>query len=496
MKVKLADIMPSVGELVEIVGPTDVLVTDISTDSRRVVPGCLFACMPGTRADGADFAPDAVRRGASVVLSPKRLPGRLAATQVVVGDVRRALAEIAAACYGRPSESLKIVGVTGTNGKTTTVHLVRAILEAAGEKVGVMGTLGHWLGGSFTKDTFTTPEAPDVQRYLRTMVDCGASLCAMEVSSHAIALRRVDRVSFDVVAFTNLTRDHLDFHSDFESYRRTKMELFGIGDDGHGFGARRSAAINVGDPAGREIERLSPLACVTFAVGGNADVRGDIEDLSWRGIRISVKHGRDLDTIETPLRGRVNAENVLAAYTIGIVLGLDKRAIASGIASLEAVPGRMEYVEGPERQAIVDYAHTPDALKRLLDGVREIRTGRIICVFGCGGDRDRGKRPEMGRIAAELADYVVVTSDNPRTEDPLRIIEEIVAGLPAGARYEVVADRAQAIHKAVALSGPGDVIVIAGKGHEDYQIIGESRIHFDDIEMVRRAFGAIANAQA
>ena len=496
MKAKLADLIGSIGQLVEVVGPSDVAVTEITTDSRRVVPESLFACMPGARVDGCAFAPDAVRRGASVVLSEKRLPGTLEATQVVVADVRRALAEVAASYYGYPSRHLKIVGVTGTNGKTTTVHLVRAILESAGEKVGVMGTLGHWLGGSFTKDTFTTPEAPEVQRYLRAMLDCGATRCAMEVSSHAIALRRVDEVSFDVVAFTNLTRDHLDFHADFGAYRMTKMELFGIGEASHGFGAGRRAAVNVADPAGVEIVRRSPLQCITFAVGSNADVRGDIEDLSARGLRIAVRHGSDRQTVETALRGRVNAENVLAAYTIGIALGLDKRVIASGIAALQAVPGRMEFVEGADRQAIVDYAHTPDALKRLLEGTREMGRARIICVFGCGGDRDRGKRPEMGKIAASLADYLIVTSDNPRTEDPLEIIEEIKSGIPGDATYEIVPDRARAIERAVALSEPGDMIVVAGKGHEDYQIIGESRIHFDDKEILRRAFGAIANAQA
>jgi len=495
MKVRLGDVIGAV-EHAQIVGSADVFVTDICTDSRRAVPGSLFACIRGGKVDGASFAGDATRRGASVVLSDKRPASSTQATQVIVADVRKALAEISAECFGRPSERLTVVGVTGTNGKTTTVHYVRSIIEASGKKVGVMGTLGHWLGGSFTKDAFTTPEAPEVQRYMGAMLDAGATHCVMEVSSHALALRRVDRVAFDAVAFTNLTRDHLDFHSDIEDYSRTKMRLFGIGDESYALGADRRAAINIGDPTGGEIRRRTPLAALTFALGADADVRGDLLELTWQGLRIGIEHEGKTRRIETGLRGRVNAENALAAYAIGLLLEIDEEAIVRGIADLETVPGRMEYVGGVDRQGIVDYAHTPDALRRLLTGVREIRAGRIICVFGCGGDRDRGKRPEMAEIAAEFADFVIVTSDNPRTEDPLKIIEDIAKGLPAGAAYEIVPDRAEAIQRAVAVSCPGEVIVVAGKGHEDYQIVGETRIHFDDREVLKRAFGVVTNAKA
>jgi UDP-N-acetylmuramoyl-L-alanyl-D-glutamate--2,6-diaminopimelate ligase len=493
MKVRLRDALSGV-DVVDIVGPKDAAITDICSDSRKVQAGSLFACMKGTRVDGSLYAEDAAARGASAVLCERRASDLPGVAQIIVADARAALAHVSSNFFGKPSQRLKVIGITGTNGKTTTAHCVRSIIEASGGRVGVMGTLGHWLGDSFEKDAFTTPEAPELQRYLKRMLDGGAEYCVMEVSSHAIALRRVDHVAFDVVAFTNLTRDHLDFHADFEAYAGTKMKLFGIGDDGHFFGSGRRGALNIGDPTGRQIKRRSPLPCLTFGIGQEADLRGDILSLRWQGTRIKVSSGGAARTIDTPLRGRINAENSLCAYAIGLELGLAEDVIARGIGDLAAVPGRMEYVAEHGRQAIVDYAHTPDALERLLTGVREIRAGKVILVFGCGGDRDRGKRPEMARIAAERADFVIVTSDNPRTEDPLKIIEDIVAGLPDGAAYEVIPDRGLAIERAVAASSPGDVIVIAGKGHEDYQIVGETRTHFDDREVVRKAFGA-ANAR-
>jgi len=490
MKVRLEDAISGVA-LGGVFGDSAVLLTDIVSDSRRATPGSLFACMRGSRVDGAAFSEDAARRGAAAILCDKRLslPASIAVTQVVVDDVRKALAHVASNFFGQPSEKLVVVGVTGTNGKTTTVHYVRSIIEAAGHKAGVMGTLGHWLGDTFEKDAFTTPEAPEVQRYMKRMVDGGVRYCVMEVSSHAIALRRADHVAFKAVAFTNLTRDHLDFHTDFNEYAATKMRLFGIDEGDHAFGRSRQAAVNLGDPVGRQIKRFTPLGATTYAVGQDADLRGDITSLRWQGTEMKVTCKGRPRMVATPLRGRINAENALAAYAVGLILGMDDETIARGLASLTGVPGRMEYIEHNHRQAIVDYAHTPDALERLLSGVREMRTGRIICVFGCGGDRDRGKRPEMARIAAGLADVVIVTSDNPRTEDPLGIIRDIMEGMPENAAYEVIPDRAEAIRRAVAKSGEGDVIVVAGKGHEDYQIIGETRTRFDDREVVRQALG-------
>jgi UDP-N-acetylmuramoyl-L-alanyl-D-glutamate--2,6-diaminopimelate ligase len=482
-------------EVVGVSGPLERQVTGICTDSRKAAPGCLFACVRGAAADGHDFAAQAVAGGAGAVLAerPMRISGD--ATVVVVGNVRRALAYVSASFYSHPSRRLKIFGVTGTNGKTTTAHLVRAIVEAGGGKAGVMGTLGHYVGDTYEKDPFTTPEAPEVHRRLRAMVEAGTGYCAMEVSSHALALYRADYVDFDVVCFTNLTRDHLDFHGDFEAYKSAKMKLFAIGDDG-AFGDGRKAVINVGDDTGREIEKLCPLPCLTYCLGKDADVRGDILSMERQGSRLKVSHAQGTTMVKTGLLGRMNVENALAAFASGLALGFDDDAIVRGIGALDRLPGRVEMITGRGRSAVIDYAHTPDALERLLADMRELAGRRVITVFGCGGDRDRGKRPIMGRIAAGLSDIVIVTSDNPRTEDPQAIIDDIVAGLPEGTDYMVEPDRRRAIEAAIATSEEGDIIVVAGKGHEDYQILGTGKIHFDDREIVRKLLGDIANAEA
>jgi UDP-N-acetylmuramoyl-L-alanyl-D-glutamate--2,6-diaminopimelate ligase len=469
-------------------------VTAICSDSRQVTPGCLFACIRGARVDGRDFAADAVRRGAGSILTDRRLDIPSGASQVIVEDVRKALALVSSRFYGDPSKMLKIVGITGTNGKTTTAHFVRSIVQAAGRKAGVMGTLGHYVGDSYEKDAFTTPEAPEVHRRLRSMVDAGVEYCAMEVSSHALVLHRALYVDFDVVCFTNLSRDHLDFHGGFEQYKKAKMTLFGIG-DGRDFGPNRTAVVNTGDETGREIERLSPLPRLTYCLGRDADVRGDVLSVERQGSRLKVTHEQGSTMVKTRMQGGMNVENALAAYAIGLALGIDEDAILRGIAGLEQLPGRLEMLSGGGRSVVVDYAHTPDALGRLLADLREITGNRLICVFGCGGDRDRGKRPQMGRIAADVCDLVIVTSDNPRTEDPSRIIDDIVAGIPDGATYEVEPDRKRAIEKALAASAEGDVIAVAGKGHEDYQILGTRKVHFDDREIVRKLLGDIANAE-
>jgi UDP-N-acetylmuramoyl-L-alanyl-D-glutamate--2,6-diaminopimelate ligase len=492
---KLHELTENVG-ITELVGAREVGVTGITTDSRKVGTGDLFACIRGGRADGHDFAAGAVRAGASVVLCERKLRLDRSVTQVVVKDARRALARIASQFFGSPSRHLTVIGVTGTNGKTTTVHLLHSIIEAWGKPVGMMGTLGHRIGDTVTKDPFTTPESPQVQAYMRAMVDRGQRFCVMEVSSHAIALGRVDDVEFDFVVFTNLTRDHLDFHQDLDDYRRTKMMLFGIGDDGRCFGRDRKAIINIGDETGRRIRDLSPLTCLTYCLDCKADVTGRISRLGWEGTNLEVTGPKGTAAVRTRLRGRSNAENVLAACAVSRMLEIPDQALNAGIERLPEVPGRMQVIDGPGRQAVVDYAHTPDALRRLLEDVRHMAGGRMICVFGCGGDRDQGKRPEMGKIAGELADFIIVTSDNPRTEDPDKIIQDIVGGIAKHVDYEVVPDRAGAIHRAVAVSDEGDVIVIAGKGHEDYQIVGTSRLDFDDRKAVREAFGAITNAKA
>jgi len=467
MSKKLREI---IGELKtrRIIGSTEVTVDSLVTDSRKVTGNSLFACIGGSRVDGHEFADQATRAGAAALLCERPVDVDGVVTQVVVEDVRRALALVSSRFYGNPSSELKVVGVTGTNGKTTTVHYVRFILEAWGRPAGIMGTLGHRIKASVKQGPFTTPAAPELQGYMRR----------------------------DLVAFTNLTRDHLDFHGTWASYRAAKMLLFGIGDKGRSLGENRRAVVNVGDETGREIADLTPFPTLTYNLTGEADVQGRISELSETGTSLDVAYKGKMVALHTKLRGRMNAENVLAAFAIATALGVENKAIQAGIANLKAVPGRMEFIEGPGRRAVVDYAHTPDALERLLDDVRQISKGKMICVFGCGGDRDPGKRPEMGVIAGRLADIVIVTSDNPRTEDPLKIIEEIEKGLVPDVRYEVIPDRSEAIHRAVTLSARDDIIVVAGKGHEGYQIIGDTRIHFDDREVVNRAFGVIADAKA
>ncbi len=479
-----------------IIGSTEVRVDTLVTDSRNVTRNSLFACVGGSRVDGHEFADQAARAGAIALLCERPADVQGDVTQVIVNDVRRALALVSSRFYNDPSRELKVVGVTGTNGKTTTVHYVRSILEAWGRPAGIMGTLGHRIKDSVERGLFTTPEAPELQGVMRRMVEQELGYCIMEVSSHGLALSRTDHVDFDLVVFTNLTRDHLDFHGTWASYRTAKMLLFGIGDKGRFLGENRRAVINVGDETGREIADRTPLPILTYCLTGEADVRGRVSELSETGLSIEAVHEGKTVALHTKLRGRMNAENVLAAFAVATALGVDSDSIRAGIASLKAVPGRMEFIEGPGRQAVVDYAHTPDALERLLVDMRQISTGRLICVFGCGGDRDPGKRPEMGAIAGRLADIVIVTSDNPRTEDPLKIIGDIEKGITSGVRYEVIPDRSEAIHRAVALSAQGDIIVVAGKGHEDYQIIGDTRIHFDDREVVSRSFGVIADAKA
>jgi UDP-N-acetylmuramoyl-L-alanyl-D-glutamate--2,6-diaminopimelate ligase len=495
MSKKLREI---IGELTthRIIGSTEVTVDSLVTDSREVTENSLFACIGGSRVDGHEFADQAARAGAAVLLCERPIDVDGVVTQVVVEDVRRALALVSSRFYGNPSSELKVVGVTGTNGKTSTVHYVGSILETWGRPAGIMGTLGHRIKDSVKQGPFTTPGAPELQGYMRRMVEQGLGYCIMEVSSHGLALSRVDHVNFDLVAFTNLTRDHLDFHGTWASYRAAKMLLFGVGDKGRSLGENRRAVVNVGDETGREIANITPLPTLTYNLTGEADVRGRITELSETGISLDVAYEGKTVALHTKIRGRMNAENVLAAFAIATALGVEDKAIQDGIANLKAVPGRMEFIEGPGRRAVVDYAHTPDALERLLDDVRQLSKGKLICVFGCGGDRDPGKRPEMGAIAGRFADIVIVTSDNPRTEDPLKIIEEIENGLIAGVRYEVIPDRSEAIHRAVALSARDDIIVVAGKGHEAYQIIGDTRIDFDDREVVSRAFGVIADAKA
>jgi len=452
--------------------PADVLrrapveIGDLAYDARAAGPGSLFFCVPGTRADGHDFAADAVANGA-VALVVER-PVDLDVPQLVVPDVRRAMAPLAEEFFGRPSEELQVAGVTGTNGKTTTAFLLYSILAAAGRRPGLLGTIESRVGGERRPAIRTTPEAIDVQRAFREMLEAGDRSCAMEATSHGSELGRLDRVRFAALIFTNLSQDHLDFHETMERYFEAKRRLFVDG--------RPPAAINVGNDWGRKLAADRPDA-LTFGFADGAEVGPD-----------------ELDGIDIKLRGRFNAENALGALAASRLLGIDDDAIARGLEAIRGVPGRFESVaEGQPFEVIVDYSHKPDALESVLRTARELTGGRVICVFGCGGDRDRGKRPLMGRIASELADVAIVTSDNPRSEDPQAIIDEILAGVTTD--VEVEPDRAAAIERAISVADDGDVVLIAGKGHEQGQEFADRTISFDDREVARdvlRRLGAKA----
>jgi UDP-N-acetylmuramoyl-L-alanyl-D-glutamate--2,6-diaminopimelate ligase len=434
-------------------------VADLAYDAREVSPGALFFCVPGTRAEGHDFAEQAVARGA-VALVVER-PLEAAVPQLVVDDARAAMAPAADEFFGRPTEELQVLGVTGTSGKTTTSFLLFAILAAAGRRPGLLGTVEARVGGERRGVVRTTPEAIDLQRTFREMLDAGDRSCAMEASSHASTLRRLDRVRFAALVFTNLSQDHLDFHGSMEDYFEAKRRLF--------VESAPPAAVNVGDPWGRRLAAELPGA-LTFGFAEDAAVGPDA-----------------LAGIDLKLRGRFNVENALGALAAARLVGIEDEAIARGLESVRGVPGRFESVdEGQPFTVVVDYAHKPDALEQVLRTARELAVGgRVICVVGCGGDRDRAKRPIMGRIASELSDAAIITSDNPRSEEPLAIIEAVVAG--ATSEVEVEPDRAAAIARAVESAREGDVVVIAGKGHEQGQTIGGQTLPFDDRDVARDA---------
>jgi UDP-N-acetylmuramoyl-L-alanyl-D-glutamate--2,6-diaminopimelate ligase len=462
-------------------GPEDVEVTALAFDNRVVTPGTLFFCVPGFTRDGHDFAPDAVQRGA-VALVVQR-PLGLGIPEVLVDDVRAAMARAAARFHGDPTARLRVVGITGTNGKTTTAFLVRELLEAGGVRCGLMGTVKNMIGGVEREVVRTTPEAIALQAAFAEMLAAGDAACAMEVSSHALELRRADAIHFAVALFTNLTQDHLDFHDDMEAYFLAKRKLFEV--------AGGPLVVNVDDPYGRRLAEEFPRA-QTYAIDAPADWRACDVASELTGSRFVADTPEGRFECRTPLPGRFNVLNALGALACARALGVGLDVATAALASAGRVPGRFEPVdEGQPFAVLVDYAHTPDSLENVLRAARELTTGRVICVFGAGGDRDRGKRPLMGEIAARLADVALVTSDNPRSEDPEAILDEIVAGAGASA-FEREADRRRAIARAVELAGPGDVVVIAGKGHEQGQeFAGGRKEPFDDRQVAAEALRAV-----
>jgi UDP-N-acetylmuramoyl-L-alanyl-D-glutamate--2,6-diaminopimelate ligase len=467
--------------------PTGVI-TGISYDSRRVERGHAFVALKGLHADGASFARQAIERGAMAVISDQPSPADIRAPWLTVTDARLALALASAAFYRHPSSGMQVVGITGTNGKTTTAFLAASIFEAAGMRCGLVGTVGYRIGSDFREAKHTTPEAPDVQSMLREMVDQGCGACAMEVSSHALSLKRVDGTTFAAGVFTNLTRDHLDFHADMEAYFQAKRRLFEM------LPAGAPSLINLDDPrASSLIEVVSKP--VTYAVNRPADITPGPLSYSLEGLRFDVRTPRGTLPVKSVLVGRPNVYNILAAVSAATALGLPFDAIERGVAALAGVPGRFQVVSSQKDEVtvIVDYAHTDDALRNLLETARPLARGRLITVFGCGGDRDRTKRPLMGAVAGRLSDLILITSDNPRSEDPVRIIEEIQRGLTPDTRRDstqrllTIVDRQEAIAKAIDLARPGDLVLIAGKGHEKYQVIGDKSLPFDDVAIARQA---------
>src|ERR687887_2657917 len=452
----------------EVVGRAPVEVADLAYDTRAITPGALFFCVRGANVDGHDLAPQAVEAGAASLVVERPVTAAHV-PQVVVADSRAAMAVAADVFFGHPTRELDVVGVTGTNGKTTTAHLVYAILAAAGRRPGLLGTIEARLAGERRPVVRTTPEAIDLQRTFREMLDAGDRSCAMEASSHASELHRLDRVRFAALVFTNLPPDHLDFHGTMERYFDAKRRLF-LGDD------PPPAAINLDDPWGRKLAAGRPDA-LTFGVdAADAQIRPDA-----------------LDGIDLKLRGRFNVANALGALAAARLLGIEPAAVAQGLEAVRGVPGRFESVdEGQPFEVIVDYSHTPDSLENALRAARELAAGRVLCVFGCGGDRDREKRPLMGRIAAELADVPILTTDNPRSEDPLAIIDEVQRG--ASVELDVEPDRRAAIARAIETAREGDVVLVAGRGAEPAQEVAGRMLPFDDRDVAREALRRIQAA--
>ena len=465
----------------EVIGGRPVEILDLAYDTRRVAEGTLFFCVPGATRDGHDLADEAVAAGAVALVVERPVDADV--PQLVVESVRASMAVAADTFFGSPTDRLTVAGVTGTNGKSTTAYLLHSILQAEGRSTGLVGTVEWIVGGESRDAPHTTPEAIDLQRLFRDMLDAGDDAVVIEASSHGSHYRRLDRVRFDALVFTNLTQEHLDLHGDMEEYFQAKRRLFtGV--------TSPPAAVNIGDPYGRrladELEAAHRAPLVTFGLRPEAEVRAERLELGPHGSTLTAA-GME---IATRLPGVFNVENVLGAVAAALLLDLDEDAIVEGIGAVAGVAGRFEAIdEGQDFAVVVDYSHKPDALAAVLRAARALGDGRLTVVFGAGGDRDRMKRPEMGRVARQLADSVIVTSDNPRSEDPLEIIGEILQG--AGTEVEVDPDRRSAIETAIERAEDGDVVVIAGKGHEQGQEIAGVVHPFDDREVARTALRAL-----
>ncbi len=452
-------------------------------DSRRVQPGFLFFAFPGSRIDGRAFARDALARGALAVVSELDPPPEFAGVWLQVEHGRRALAIAARNFYGRPDERLGLTGITGTNGKTTTSYLVDAVLRAAGHMTALVGTIEYHLAGKVLKAVNTTPESLDLMRLFSELEQAGGTHVTMEVSSHALELGRVFGLRFHTAVFTNLTRDHLDFHGTMEGYFAAKHKLF----EGAGGPPPEWAVLNRDDPYARRIKLANQTRTVWYGLGHEAELRAQHISSGIQGLRFGAQFHKLRFPIESPLIGKINVYNILAACGVGLTYGIAPETIARGIAQLRAVPGRFERVdEGQPFTVVVDYAHTDDALRNVIAVARGLNPRRVITLFGCGGDRDRTKRPLMGQAAAEGSDFVVLTSDNPRSEDPLAIMNDALVGIRrVDVPHVVEPDRAAAIARALKEAREGDIVILAGKGHETYQVLKDRTIAFDDRAVAR-----------
>jgi len=475
-------------------GDTDRLITAIVDDSRKVVPGSLFVCLKGATVDGHEYAATAASQGAVAILTEQDLKISAQAAIIRVPDTRKALAQLAPRFFGEPGKKLRLIGVTGTNGKTTTTHIIREIFASAGMKSGLMGTLHTLIGDRKLPVKNTTPDIIQLQSTLKEMVDAGLQYTVMEVSSHALAIDRIAGCEFDIAVFTNMTQDHLDFHGTLENYRNAKGRLFTDLGTKDAVKTGKCAVINLDDPAGVYMQSLTSARSITYGVTSKADVVAKDVSVKPTGADFTVE-GLGLSIpVKLKVTGLFNVYNMLAAIAVALAENIDPAIITNAVENFRGVDGRFERVDVPRDFAvIVDYAHTPDGLENVLRTSRQLAKRRLIAVFGCGGDRDRTKRPIMGALSMQYADCVIITSDNPRSEDPEAIVREIEAGARplAGPNHslEIIVDRRQAIERALNIAGEQDIVLIAGKGHETYQILKDRTIHFDDREVVRELTG-------
>jgi len=472
---KLSKIMENIN-LESVIGNIDIDIKEIQYDSRNIKSGDLFFCIEGYKVDGHDYIQNAIDNGAIAIVCQKNIKEGLNCTVIKVGDSRKALAISAANYYNNPSSKMKIIGVTGTNGKTTSVFMIKAILEEQGLKVGIIGTIANYIGNDKIHTERTTPESLELHELFKQMVDAKVDYCVMEVSSHSLSMDRVYGIEFCESIFTNLTQDHLDFHKTFQNYFDAKLILFKYS---------KNSIINIDDTYGEKAYNLIKSNKITYGLNSNADIVASDIKMNSRGSKFSVKYKENSFDIELNIPGKHNIYNALGCIGICLNEEIGIPSIKIGLEKVQVL-GRCELVRNTQNlgfEIILDYAHTPDALENILKTVREFTKGKLISVFGCGGDRDKTKRAIMGKIGTGLSDISIITSDNPRTEDPMEIINDVVKGIEKQ-EFEVIADRTAAIKRAIEIAGHGDVIVIAGKGHEDYQVLKDKTIHFDEREIV------------